>query len=165
MEKLFIPYKESLQLKDLGFDEPCLTMYEENFKGAEKIKWFHDMGHLERFSNFTNGKWISWSPNPTRPNYYELPDVALRPLYQQVFDWFREEHGLLYSIIPEFYTGGINFNWQLRWYLPKEEWTEHVISDGTYWYGDNGEYPTQEEAELATLRKMIEKVTDGKERL
>ena len=78
------------------------------------------------------------------------------PLYQQAFRWFREKHGLHHTIIPEFYKDGINFNWQILWYLPKDKWTEHVISKGTMWYGDNGEYPSQEEAESACLNKLIE---------
>jgi len=27
IEKEFVPYKQSLQLKELGFDEPCFTWY------------------------------------------------------------------------------------------------------------------------------------------
>ena len=27
MEKEFIPYKQALALKELGFDEPCLFLY------------------------------------------------------------------------------------------------------------------------------------------
>jgi len=112
----FIPYEQALELKELGFDEPCMSSRDVN-----------------------NGEGL----------------IQL-PLYQQVFRWFREKYGLYHHIVPEFYTKGINFNWQILWYLPKEEWTNHVISDGTALYGDNGEYPTQEQAELACLRKLIQ---------
>jgi hypothetical protein len=80
----------------------------------------------------------------------------LAPLYQQAFRFFREKHGLYHTICPEFYRNGINFNWQILWYLPKEKWSERTISGGTMWYGDNGEYPSHEEAELACLNKLIE---------
>jgi len=29
MKELFAPYKESLELKELGFNEPCLGRYQE----------------------------------------------------------------------------------------------------------------------------------------
>jgi hypothetical protein len=80
----------------------------------------------------------------------------LAPTFSQAFRFFREKHGLYHYILPEFYKNGINFNWQILWYLPKEEWTNHRIYNGTMLYGDNGEYPTQEKAELACLKKLIE---------
>lgn len=83
--------------------------------------------------------------------------------YEHAFKWFREKHGLYNSTHPEFYMDGINFNWQIRWYLPKDKWTIHRVSGGTYMYGDNHEYPTQEDADLGAIRKMIEIVKDGYE--
>lgn len=134
MENEFIPYEEALALKELGFED--LTM-----------------------AHFANGEFsMGLTSNLDKRTYESVSS----PLYQQVFEWFREEFGLYHTIIPEFYTGGINFNWQLRWYLPKEKWTEYVISDGTYWYGDNGEFPTQRDAELGCLQKLIE-LANGKE--
>ena len=129
MNKEFIPYTESLSLKELGFDEPCLGWYVSESYGLEY------------------GKVVQSDL---------LGDAVIAPTFSQSFRWFRDKHGLYYHIVPEFYTNGINFNWQIFWYLPKEEWTHYVISTGTMMYGDNGEYPTQEEAELACLQKLIE---------
>ena len=134
-EKDFVPKKQALALKKLGFDESCLMAY----LGKEKEPYLkgdiHNMWHLQAKDVL----------NPLKT-----------PTFSQAFRWFSEKHGLHHTIMPEFYKDGINFNWQILWYLPKDKWTEHIISEGTMWYGDNGEYPSQEDAELACLIKLIE---------
>jgi len=142
MEKQFVPYAEAKAMKELGFDETCFACF---YDGVLSLTTDEESLVYEIEDNF-------WRKNS------DMDNSVTTPLYRQALEWFRKEHGLYYSIIPEFYTNVIHFNWQLRWYLPKEEWTKYVISGGTYWYGDDGQYPTQEEAELATLRKMIERV-------
>jgi hypothetical protein len=71
MNKEFIPYKQALELKELGFDEKCLAYYNINpiFNKPLLIE--------EPF----NDNWC-------------LP----APLYQQVFRWFREKYGIDISI-------------------------------------------------------------------
>jgi hypothetical protein len=129
MNKYFTKYKQALALRDLGFDEPCFGWYVSESHGLEY------------------GKVIQSSL---------IKDAIITPTYSQAFRWMREKYGLYHYIVPEFYVNGINFNWQILWYLPKEEWTEYNISDGTFMYGDNGEYPTQESAENACLDKLVE---------
>ena len=68
--KEFIPYEEALALKELGFDEPCLSSFDEN-KKLFKV-WENDI---------VNGR-----------------TICSAPLYQQAFRWFREKYGL-YSVI------------------------------------------------------------------
>lgn len=98
MVNLFVTYEIALLAKEYGFDEPCIGIYQRDFRGKEEIKLFRDMGHYELFSNFTIGRWTSFSPNSKRPIYSELKDVALMPLYQQLVDWFREKHDLHISL-------------------------------------------------------------------
>ena len=131
LDNEFVPYQESLELNELGFDEPC-------FATIDQTDYIH----------------IKGTKYPIRGSMCYLEIDC--PTFSQAFRWFRDNHGLYYHIVPEFYTNGINFNWQIFWYLPKEEWTRYVISTGTMMYGDNGEYPTQEEAELACLIKLID---------
>ena len=137
IDKEFTPYQESFELKELGFDEPCLAWYDKNSVLLADITIGYESTDF----------------------LYTQEDMDIQqctaPTFSQAFRFFREKYGLYHHIVPEFYTKGINFNWQILWYLPEEEWTNHVISDGTGLYGDNGEYPTQEEAELACLRKLI----------
>jgi hypothetical protein len=66
MNKEFVPYEEALALKELGFDEPCLSSFDEN-KNLFKV-WENDM---------VNGR-----------------TICLAPLYQQAFRWFREKYNL-----------------------------------------------------------------------
>ncbi len=137
MEKLFIPYEQALALNVFGFDEPCLGYY------------FHNNINI-----------VEYNPDGIPFNHNSRNSRISAPLFQQAFKWFREEHGLYLSVTPEFYIDGINFNWQVLWYLPEEEWTEHNVEDGTFSYGDNGEYPTQRACDLGCLTKLIELVQD-----
>jgi hypothetical protein len=70
MNKDFIPYEQALELKGLGFDEPCYG-------------WF-DTGYL-RFGCYES------------ESVTGLGDL-LAPLYQQAFRWFREKCGLRHFI-------------------------------------------------------------------
>ena len=76
MNKEFIPYEQSLALKELGFDEPCLAYYD-----AEKVFKFPGTTMCNR-------------------NFLDLLTVTA-PLYQQAFRWMREKHGVYSSIFFE----------------------------------------------------------------
>ena len=69
MNNDFIPYEQALELKGLGFDEPCIALYNEECKTL----------HLSL--NLVNKK-----------------PYFCAPLYQQAFRWFREKHGLRHFI-------------------------------------------------------------------
>ena len=64
MEIEFIPYEQALALKELGFDEECLSAFFE--------------GKIKRCDYVKNSK----------SNYLSAP------LYQQAFRWFREKYDL-----------------------------------------------------------------------
>jgi hypothetical protein len=69
--KEFIPYKEAQALKELGFDEPCLSYYVS-----------------EKFGLNLTEDGIGVTKDIL------IKDGVIAPLYQQAFRWFREEHGL-----------------------------------------------------------------------
>ena len=69
MNKEFIPYKQSLFLKELGFNEECFGYYTG------------DKMHLVI------------RPAMSRTNIPESY-VVTAPLYQQAFRWFREKYGI-----------------------------------------------------------------------
>jgi hypothetical protein len=86
--KDFIPYEQALELKELGFDEPCFTYYFCNGilsdtprESGDDIKYQGDC----KFDNHQN-------------SYLEEDDDCSAPLFQQAFGWFREKYGL-YSVI------------------------------------------------------------------
>lgn len=81
MYKEFVPYQESLELKELGFDEPCFGEYRT--WDSDK-PWLQIYQHLDGCS--------------TDPADYEYTSKAKAPLYQQAFRWFREEHNLMVTI-------------------------------------------------------------------
>lgn len=131
MKNEFIPYKEALTLKELGFNEPCFAFYRDDLKGGYEVhplKWFDNNNH-------------------------RLSDGFTAPLYQQAFRWFRENHNLKHDI-PEhngekFYFEIVDMSHVLSRHEIKilctkeKDWSEI-------------EFKTYEEAELACLRKLIE---------
>ena len=81
MEKQFVPYEQALDLKELGFDEPCFGYFQEN-----KIKVIIDNSGLITNSNFSK----IFSEDRFR---------LVTPLYQQAFRWFRDKHSLQHEIV------------------------------------------------------------------
>jgi hypothetical protein len=73
MNKEFLQYTEALELKELGFDEPCLAMYIDDGTGQKVyIKALYD-------------------------NHYKKHQL-LAPLYQQAFRFFREKYKLHHQV-------------------------------------------------------------------
>ena len=76
--KDFTLYPEALELKQLGFDEPCFGYWYTEQEEFKKIDiQLSSIGFLE-------GE----------------PDYILAPTYSQAFRWFREEHN--YHVIIDF---------------------------------------------------------------
>ena len=71
MNKEFIPYEQALELKKLGFDEPCLAFYDESL---------YFPNNENQYGTFCNQK-------------LDVPSCSA-PLYQQAFRWFREKYEL-----------------------------------------------------------------------
>jgi len=87
MEKHFVNFNQSLALKELGFDEPC-------------ISWYTVFG---KFSNDYS--------NPKKYNSeYERGSFISAPLKSQVFEWFRKNHLLGHEINCPFisYSGKLS---------------------------------------------------------
>ena len=74
MEKEFIPYVLSKQIKQLGFNEECFGYYVD-------VEVANPFLVIRRISN-------------TQGGYF-----TLAPLYQQAFRWFREKYG--YFVVPQ----------------------------------------------------------------
>ena len=76
MEKEFVPYELAVKLKELGFDEPCLTCYDKLEMIASHSKNVFD------YKNYnTSGYMVS------------------RPTFSQAFRWFREKYNAVCEII------------------------------------------------------------------
>ena len=96
MEKEFVPYQEALELKQLGFDEPCFAYY--NIDPQLKTPAF----------------------NMVKPFEHEWCLSA--PLYQQAFRWFREKYDLPSHIATYWQHDWNNYSYQ--WYTVENhiEW-------------------------------------------
>ena len=98
MENNFVPYELVLELKELGFNEYCLTSYLN--------------GELQ-----TSQSEMFWFQH----NYRSHPaqEFISAPLYQQAFRWFREKYGYYISV---FRTHDSNWGtdlWLLGVHKPK----------------------------------------------
>lgn len=90
MNKEFIPYEQALELKELGFDEPCfaaMDMYSNIDYGSEMYNWIKN-------SETVQSTW------------------AALPLYQQAFRWFREKYQLYPNIVKSAKFGDWICEWQ-----------------------------------------------------
>jgi len=74
MKNEFIPYKQALALKELGFNEDCFGFY---FKKKKE----------EKFKLIAKGK---------TGGFFGYQFDA--PIYQQAFRWFREKYNLHYRV-------------------------------------------------------------------
>lgn len=89
MEELFVPYKESLALKELGFNEECLGYYNGN---PHNLQYMYN-GKPEKFTDKRMGVCGN-----------HIAGWTSAPLYQQAFKWFREKHEM-YSFVETIYIG------------------------------------------------------------
>lgn len=75
MKERFVTYDIALIVRELGFDEPCFGYFDI----STKVLYFAD-----------------------KSEYYlskQLPSIIIAaPLWQQVIDWFREEHHIIIKI-------------------------------------------------------------------
>ena len=108
MEQEFIPYKEAIALKDLGFNEPCMA-YFVNKHPFEKA--------LFRIRG--NGDWVTVGND----SYEKGSSFAAAPLYQQAFDWFYEKHGY-HSYFVEVLPNRFRFH--------IEKWEDHRFTSDRF---------------------------------
>ena len=104
LEKEFVPPQESLELKELGFDEPCLA-------------WFSETKELQ----IAPETYKKWTRNPCDNSSIVKvfnPDCFTAPTFSQAFRWFREKYDLFIAIVH--YENGYSIN-DLRRFETYEE--------------------------------------------
>ena len=123
MEKQFIPYEQSLAIKELGFNEECFAWYNMSH---DNLCFFGDDCCADMYAG-----------EKSRPE---------APLWQQAFDWFRENNKLnsfIYTPIDK-----INYCFEIKNIL-------EFINDGDLSEMQSGIKYTYEEARLECLKKLI----------
>ena len=107
LQKDFVPYELSLKMKELGFDEPCLAIY-------DNITDENDKDDSDRFFYIRTEGWPK-----------ELFDkVTPVPLFSQCFGWFREKRGLYGYPFSQSSQTNIWFK-----YFIQQEWKDQITSD------------------------------------
>lgn len=96
MKHLFVPYEIALALKEKGFDERCILYYSD--------------GMLQLQTPVTLSPWKT--KDLVELNTYDRqPDKRiLAPLYQQVCDWFFDNHSLSIEVEIDYATT----DWRVR---------------------------------------------------
>jgi len=147
MESLFVPYELALALKELGFDEPCLAYYNKNNstlkfgEGFELVirEYRRNVMHYP----LKNSRYIAGSNAPD--GYYYL---TTSPTFSQAFRWFREKYEKDSFIARCNSTKEYFFD--ISWRNKKELLKDFQSED----------FKTHKEAELESLKKLIEIVKD-----
>jgi hypothetical protein len=131
MEREFCSYEQALALKELGFDEKCLSRYcavtEWEELTGEILLQDIDCNVSERF-------------------------LVKAPLKQQVLRWFREKYGydVDYIRMPKDEVFPITKDSEIKWtVIIYRVYTNDFIDVGTY-------FNTYEQAENACIDKLLE---------
>ena len=132
MNKEFIPYKQALELKKLGFDEKCLTSYandgdlmsvwnvDSSFEHATTMNDEPDSAYVRNSVDFKESNWCS------------------APLYQQAFSWLKEKYNIYCSI-------GIHNHSVITMDVGQPTQSTLVLDS-----------PTYEQAQIDSLNKIID---------
>jgi len=138
MKTEFVTYEIALELKELGFDEPCFAFF------------------------WNTGKFYTCTDYPHTISYHtqnQLGDYNLdstsTPLYQQAFRWFREKHNLLGNV----YSNASGWLWEIHDSIGGT----HRFGSG--YSGDceeSGMFTSFDKAEHECLKKLIEIVKEKK---
>jgi hypothetical protein len=112
MEKHFCNYNQSLALKELGYDEPCMGKYDTK-QGDE---WL-----LNIYSGHLNAQ------------FSDKNKACIAPLVGQIFKWFRDNHSI-HGIVS--YYGKSQWNIEILDYKGNEL---IQIEDNTFWSYEEAE--------------------------
>lgn len=126
MDKNFVPFKEAIALKGLGFDEPCVAFY-PGIDGPPVFNYAKDL---------VNGDYRIYMSRM-------VLDWALAPMFQQAFSFLREFYDL-YSIIEYEFS---DKKWSFKVF--------NLSSNENPMCVDRFCGSSFEEAELFSLKKLI----------
>jgi hypothetical protein len=140
MDKEFVPYQQALELKELGFDEPCFG----KFYTKPKCKMFgiDEEGRAYPMKNTPKKLYTIGEDCVLNDS-----NVIVAPLYQQAFRWLLEKHNLYGIIIPTV---------TMAWTFKTMTAVTGMVEVPPYNHVDAYDYSRREEAELACLQKLIE---------
>ncbi len=127
MTKEFIPYDLALELKELGFDEPCFTYYKN-----DQLSDILELVKNSEMENVNN----------------EVDNYISAPTFSQAFRFFREKYNTLVTLYSN--ASGYLFEWHDAIGGTHRGWSEYEGPN------DSGVWDTYQEAEIAAIVKLIE---------
>lgn len=128
VEQEFIPFKEALQLKELGFNEACIAFFNGGYHDGGYHDWMIDS---------------SGTGYPTINVNMHIGTCVIRPTFSQVFRWFREKHKLTGYVTVDFNHHETAYYWKV---IDERQKKQYVGSS----------HIEHREAELGLLEKLIE---------
>ena len=146
MNKEFVTYALALALKELGFDEPCFSIYKTN--GELIFTEFYEYNKLQKYSEKSHigSDWLSLK--------------CYAPLYQQAFRWFRENHNLMFQI---YYLHNGNHSVIIHKTTPEYMDIVDQLQLSSGCVDEVVDCYSYEQAELECLKKLIEIVKEKDE--
>ena len=128
LEKYIVSPEVAKELKEIGFDEPCLGYYDSD-------------GEFSQFSYYESERTNS-DFNDIHPEYNR---ESTAPLLDQVFDWFEEK--CIFGLLSIRHISGS---------LPTWKYSFHVKSNEFPTYFEDNTYLRAWQAKQACIEKMIE---------
>lgn len=90
MEKNYVPYQESIRLKEIGFDEPCMFCY----RGSEDLYCLQLGGYVYEMSLDTNTSLNKFEVNKTEQYWIAAP------LFSDAFVWLFNHLNIDKGVMP-----------------------------------------------------------------
>lgn len=155
MKEQFVTYEIALALKELGFDEPCLTTFDEDGRLQSIYNIDESSTYDEEFMDDTPDKLYC-----SKRSVYS--DYAIAPLWQQVEDWLREKHSLFIEIELTDNTCEKHYQYCVVDSKNREYHDEDMIDQATRRYNFKDKYEAYSKAREAAVLMAIELLRGNK---
>ena len=137
MNSEFVPYNLAIELKELGFDEPCVASWDETTMKDMQTGKETPIIALNQLNGYKQYN----SDHDYNKSLGNKSGISA-PLYQQTFRFFREKYGLYADL---FIDDNKSFGFMISYFV------EEGRSDKPI----DRQFNTYEESELACLVKLI----------
>ena len=150
MNKEFVPYEQSLELKELKFNEPCFALYSSMEEENHKFLWATSfLEHLVESQKKGHSFFDDSKGDKTRIQHFiknsYAKNTVTAPTFSQAFRWFRKNYDLHSNV------GLYNFHENTYCFNVVTKTIPHYLAKVTHFH-------SHEEAELECLKKLIELV-------
>ena len=130
MTKQFVPYELSLQLKELGFDEPCIKGFYNKEELYTVVSNSQDFNHRQ-----------------------SKEELVSSPFWQQAFEFFRNKFGLFCSILLDIYSEPCTLTFIIEKLDSNRQYVKRTYYPFLEDRFDNNDYYS---CQLKALKKLIE---------